>query len=409
MIRKLRIRFIALAFCSLLLVLLATIVSINLMNYRRTVKGEDRILDVLVQHDGAFPKVEKQGDYFEKNKMSRETPFESRFFLVAFNKEMEVEFADTGQIAAVDEEMAISYGEKVLESGRSRGFLSHYRYRVQETEHGTMVVFLDSNRGLRFFTVFLINSCVIALLVLVSVFGLIYVFSGKLVNPVAESYEKQKRFITDAGHEIKTPLTIIDADIDVLAMDIGENEWLEDMKKQTKRLVTLTNDLIYLSRMEEDRPKIQMLDLPFSDIAEETAQSFQALAVSQEKSFSLSVRPMLVVNGDEKALRELISVLLDNAIKYSGKKGTISFEVGKSGRTVQMVVYNSCEWISKEDLSHLFERFYRADKSRNSEQGGYGIGLSIAKAITEAHHGEIHAATADEHSLKITVSLPAVL
>lgn len=108
----------------------------------------------------------------------------------------------------------------------------------------------------------------------------------------------------------------------------------------------------------------------------------------------------------KKALRELISMLLDNAVKYSGKKASIAFEVGRNGRMVQMVICNSCEWISKEDLPHLFERFYRADKSRNSQQGGYGIGLSIAKAIAEAHHGEIQAATADEHSLTITVTLP---
>lgn len=138
-----------------------------------------------------------------------------------------------------------------------------------------------------------------------AVFGLILLFSKRIIRPILESYEKQKRFITDAGHEIRTPITIIDADAEILEMEEGENEWLKDIKAQTKRLTALTNDLVFLSRMEEEKPRLAEIELPFSDLVSETAQSFQAPAKTQGKHLSLQIQPMLTVKGDEKALRQL--------------------------------------------------------------------------------------------------------
>ena len=155
-------------------------------------------------------------------------------------------------------------------------------------------------------------------------FFIILFFSGKIVRPVAESHEKQKRFITDAGHEIKTPLTIIKADVDILEMELGENEWLSDIQKQANRLTSLTNDLVYLSRMEETNNSIQMIEFPLSDVVSETASSFQALAQTQGKLFQCNIQPMISFTGNEKALQQLTNILLDNALKYSPTGGTVS-------------------------------------------------------------------------------------
>ena len=230
--------------------------------------------------------------------------------------------------------------------------------------------------------------------------------SGRIIKPVAESYEKPKRFITDAGHELKTPLTVIDADAEILSMDLGENEWLTDIQTQTRRLAELTNDLILLSRMEEDRAPVAMIEFPISDLAEEMVRSFQALARTQEKTFTSRIEPMLSYKGDEKSLRQLLSILLDNALKYSEPGGTISLELGRQGKNLHLTVYNTCPVMEREHLAHLFDRFYRTDSSRNSQTGGYGLGLSIAAAITAAHRGRISASTEDGHSLRITVTLP---
>ena len=163
---------------------------------------------------------------------------------------------------------------------------------------------------------------------------------------------------------------------------------------------------MFLSRMDENENYFQMIDFPISDLVEETAQSFASLAVTQEKEFTMQIQPMLSYCGDAKTICRLVTILLDNALKYADEKGTITISFEKADRGLKLVVYNTCAAISAEDVKHLFERFYRADKSRNSQTGGYGIGLSIAKAIVEAHNGTIRAATKDGRSLTITAMFP---
>lgn len=206
--------------------------------------------------------------------------------------------------------------------------------------------------------------------------------------------------------ELKTPLTIIDADAEVLEMDIGENEWLRDIQTQTKRLAELTNNLILLSRMEE-QPQTEKIEFPLSDLAEETVETFQALAKTHSKHLTAHIQPMLSMRGDEKAICQLITILLDNAVKYSSEDGTIDLTLEKQKNTIRLTVRNTVESVSKKDLAHLFDRFYRADPSRNSQTRGYGLGLSIASAIVNSHRGKIWAATPDEKSFSITAAFPA--
>lgn len=238
-----------------------------------------------------------------------------------------------------------------------------------------------------------------------AVLFLLIFLSGRIVKPFSENYEKQKRFITDAGHELKTPLTIIDADAEVLEMDIGENEWLRDIQTQTKRLAQLTNSLILLSRMEE-QPRTEKIEFPISDLVEETVETFQALAKTRNKNLSANIQPMLSMSGDEKAVRQLITILLDNAIKYANDGGRIEITLKKQKNMIYLSAFNTVESISKENIMHLFDRFYRVDQSRNSQTGGYGLGLSIAAAIVNAHKGKITASTEDEKSLLITAAFP---
>ena len=224
---------------------------------------------------------------------------------------------------------------------------------------------------------------------------------------MAESYEKQKQFITDAGHELKTPMTIISADADLAEMECGENQWLADIRRQAQRLTGLTNDLIYLSRMEEEQPRLQPIEFPLSDVVEEMVQSFAAPAQSQGKELSVTIQPMLSCTGDEKAIRQLVSILLDNALKYSPAGGRLAVKLEKQGRSIALTVSNTAaQLLDRDKLPHLFDRFYRTDQSRNSQTGGYGLGLSIARSIVLAHKGKIRAESADGNSLVITVNLP---
>lgn len=338
--------------------------------------------------------------------MSPELPYETRYFTVFLNNNGSVSMVNTGKIAAVDTQTAIEYAQIVVDKGKTKGFINDYRYIVYNVNAETHIIFLDCGRSLDNFRSYVFIGIAVSFVGLLSVTLLMIFLSSRIVKPFLENYEKQKRFITDAGHELKTPLTIIDADTELLEMDYGENEWLKDIQAQTKRLSELTNSLILLSRMEEEQVQTQMIDFPLSDIAEETAETFKSLAKTQNKTLKIDIQPMISMCGDEKAIRQLMTILLDNAVKYSQTGGDISVLLESEKNSIKLCVYNTTDYMSKEYLGHLFDRFYRTDQSRNSQTGGYGLGLSIALAIVQAHKGKITATTKDEKSLQITAVFP---
>lgn len=425
MIKRLRRKLIAACMISLAIVLTVILGGVNLMSYQKVVADADTVLALLGSNDGEFPKLHSgpeappdgeapmdrgtgKRDLLGTKGLSPETPYESRFFSVVLNENSQVIQTDTGQIAAVDEESAELYAQSAVESGHTTGFLDDYRYLVLAKEGNTRVIFLDCGRSLSSFRTTLLASAALSLLGLLAVLVLLLILSHRIVRPVAESYEKQKQFITDAGHELKTPMTIISADVDLAEMECGENQWLADIRRQTERLTGLTNDLIYLSRMEEEQPPLQVIEFPLSDVAEEMAMPFLAPAKSQEKELTLHIQPMLSFTGDEKAIRQLISILLDNALKYSPTGGQLELRLEKQGRNILLTVTNTAiQPVEEDKLTHLFDRFYRSDQSRNSQTGGYGLGLSIARSIVLAHKGKIRAENPDGMTLSVVVSFPA--
>ncbi len=284
----------------------------------------------------------------------------------------------------------MEYASRVWENGSERGFVTNYRYVRSEENAGTRIIFLDCAGDLATCRSFLFSSCAISALGLLAAWLLILLFSRRIVRPITESYEKQKQFVSNAGHEIKTPITIIDTDTEVLLMELGDNEWLDDIRSQTKRLASLTSDLISLSRLEEAGSRLPGIDFPFSDRTAETAQSFQTLARTMGKTLDLSIESMISLCGDEKALTQLVSILLDNALKYSPEGSRISLSLKRQGKQVRLTAANPAKLLTGEDLKHMFDRFYRGDKSR-SETPGYGIGLAMARAIADAHKGRLTA------------------
>ena len=424
MIRNLRKKFIAAAIVAVFLVLLVLIGAINALNYRSLVSDADGTLQILVENKGAFPRqmfreqgrpsdaqsppnAGNNGPFGSGRGGNGELAYQSRYFTVRFAADGGVSRIDLDNLASLTEEEAAALAESVYASGREKGFADGYRYVRAACDDDTMLVFLNRERELSTFRSFLYASVGISLAGTLAVFLLLLVFSGRIVRPIAESYEKQKRFITDAGHELKTPITIIRADADVLASELdAESEWITDIRRQTSRLAELTEDLIYLSKMEEESPALQAQDFSLSELVDETAQSFQSLARSKGKRFSASVAPEVRVNGDEKALAKLVSILLDNAMKYSPENGTVALTLDRNGKNARLIVKNSTPPMEKGSADRLFERFAREDRSRNSESGGFGLGLAIAKAVTEAHKGRIRAESEDGVSLTVTAELP---
>ena len=411
MISKLRKKFILISMLSVTIVLAFLIGSINILTYRSVVRNADMILEMLESNNGSFPERNQVrnrdrsnpplGEPGRRGQMSPETRFETRYFKVSFNANGDVTGSDIRRIAAVDSAQAEAIARTIYASGKTRGFSGEYRYLRSNTDDGAFIVFYDCGRSLGNARSFLGISLMISIVGLLIVYALIAVFSKAAIKPAAEAYEKQKRFITDAGHELKTPLAVINADCDVLEMEDenGSNEWLDDIRKQTERLSELTNSLIYLAKTEEgSKNAFVKIDFPLSDVVSEETESFKGLTKSAGKTIETSVTPGITYNGDQKAIRRLISILMDNAIKYSPDGSTIKASLVKNGsKNVFAVTNKTVAPLSKDDMKHMFDRFYRTDESRNSETGGYGIGLSVAKSITESHGGRIYASgTGDE-------------
>lgn len=408
MIKKLQRKFILLTMSALLFVLVVIIAGINIVNYSSVIKEADKLLSIITENKGEFPKEpDKFGNKLPPG-MSPEIPYESRYFSVVMDtKANQILFVETSSIISVDTRTAIIYANTALQYTSTTGFIESFRYQIHAEDNFIRITFLDCGRKLDAYYDFLFASITISLCGYLIVFAFIVFFSNRIIRPISESYEKQKRFITDASHEIKTPLTIIHADTDILEMELGENEWISDIKQHVTQLTELTNDLVFLSRMEEAEHTLPTIDFPFSDVVGEIATSFQAVAQNQEKELQIHIPPMLTLCGNEKSIRQLISILLDNALKYSPSKETISLYIEEHNNAFEIKVTNvTNQTIEKEQLKHLFDRFYRVDNSRNSKTGGHGIGLSIAQAIVEAHHGKIHAAAPTENTLQITVKLP---
>lgn len=423
MIRRLRTRFIVLSTAALLLLLGIIVISSNLLTYKELVSNADKVLDMVAENPVPLPpalppekkEIPSAGqdsgrrnffENFDRAMRSPEIMYEARFFAVEISGEGKVLSVDTERIAMVDEEEAAAYALQVCKKNRDRGFVGDFRYVRLCQRSGVRIIFLDCGRNLFTFKKALLINGLISFMGLLVIFIFIIIFSGKMIRPAAESYEKQKQFVSVAGHEMKTPLTIIDADAELLGMEIGtENEWLQDICKQTKRMTALTNDLLTLSRMDENRQQFAVIDFPISDVVGETVQSFQTLAHSKGRHITADVAPMLTCRGDENSIRQLVGILLDNAIKYA-KEQEILLKLEKKNHSLCLMVQNSSETVSDEQLRLFFDRFYRTEQSRSSDTGGYGLGLSIAKSIVEAHKGRIAASAPAGNVVQLTVVLP---
>lgn len=406
MIQKLRIRFVILAMSTLLVVLVVLVGGINVANYSGFVSEADRILA-----SDNLGRMEKNTGAKAENSfngpLSQDRRNNARLFSVTLASDGAVLNVQMPSFSVVDSEEAVTLATKVYAMDSESGFQSIYRYSRQSNGDTTIIRFLDCGREISSHQRFLMTSVLLSALGILILFGIVVYFSGRIVRPFAESYEKQKQFITDAGHEIKTPLTIIQADADVLEMELGENEWLSDIQSNVRRLTDLTNDLVSLARMEEGGTPLELVEIPISDVVTETAQTFHTLAQTQNKELQIAVEPMLSMDADEKAISKLVGILMDNALKYSPEGTTVTLVLGKQGKQLKLAVENvSAVPLPEGNLDRLFERFYRTDPSRNSQTGGHGIGLSIASAIVSAHNGQIHAAQPRKGSLQITVTMP---
>ena len=399
MIRRLRRKFVLLCMGVVVAVMVAVVALMNGLFVARANATLDGMLAFLTDNGGDFPVVDdeeapriprgpRQMDWGGVSMDSPEAPFITRHFSVLLDAGGEALSVNTESIAAVSSEEAVLYARRALDKAGS-GYLDVYRYRVSETDDGTLVVFLDASTQLSTARQFFIISSSVAAGVCLAVLLLALLFSGRAVRPIAQSVEKQRQFITDAGHELKTPLTIISANCEVLEMEMAGNEWLTGIEKQVARLRKLVNDLVTLSRLDEGRPTGEEARFSLSDAVCDTALAFSAAAERAGKRLRADAEPGVFINGDEAALRQLTAILVDNAVKYADAGGEIRVGL-RGGRHPVLTVENDCRNMSELPLDRLFDRFYRFDPARTGD-GSHGLGLSIARSIAEAHRASLRA------------------
>lgn len=426
MIKRLQRKFIISAMAAVTIVLSIIMIIVNSVNYVNIIKSANNLLNILEDNNGVFPMEEKDNPHAEdkdekkppKMDISKEAPFQTRYFTVEITPEGNVYRIDTGKIAAISTETAKEYALELYNQNKTEGRRDCYIYRAvnlkkaaadssnNATKEGNvMYIFLNVENDLKNFYTFLWSSIAVSITGIVFVLILIVVFSKRIVSPMAQSYEKQKTFITDASHEIKTPLAVIEANTEVVEIENGESQWTRSIKEQISRLSELTEKLVFLAKMDEERNTFVMTEFSLSKLAQEITEGFNGMAKAQNKKYTVSIDSDIGVKADEKAIKQLLSILIENAFKYSDREGNIAVTVKKNGKYKEIEVRNTADNLKKGDLSILFERFYRLDSSRNSNTGGSGIGLSIAKAIAEAHKGKIKAYSLDGKEIVLKVSM----
>ncbi len=415
MIKRLQKRFVFISICSVAIVLLIILGAINLYSFIQIVENADSMLELVSKNAFIMPDdhggnggngvIPDENRWQNGKNLSPETPYMLRYFTVTFTEDGQVSTLNVDKIAAVNEEQASNMALDTFENGRAQGFDGVYRYlRIELSDGGCKISYLDCSTDLNTFYTLLKTSIAVSLGGTAAVLLLLILFSKKAIGPLAESYEKQKHFITDASHELKTPLTIIDANTEIIEMEHGESHWTKSIRAQVKRLADLTGNLVSLSRMDEGDQKPLVTEFSLSDAVKETMEGFETRAEQSGKHIEMNVGNNISYEGNEDSIRKLIGILADNALKYSPDGSVISLNLSKSSKGIVLTITNPTIGMTAGSHDELFERFYRGDSSRSSELPGYGIGLSIAQSIVIQHNGKIRAIS-DGASLKFTIQL----
>ena len=334
--------------------------------------------------------------------LTPDTRYETSFFVVSLDADGSVTEMDHSYIASVSEEDIDAYAKEILASGKEQGRADYFMYKVFDSDDGTSkIVAVSCYQQLRQFRL-LLSICILAgFLYMAAVFALVWLMSRRITKPVEESIQKQRQFITDAGHELKTPITIIKANNEVLQMQNGSNQWTQSIENQTRRLSSLVQSLLELSRLNEKDIVDISEEFDLSKTVSEAVESFRVPIESDGKVLETAIEEGIRFKGSKDEMYRLVSLLMDNARKYSTDREPVRVTLNKHHR-ITLTVSNSCEHIELEKLDRLFERFYRTDESRSRKTGGNGIGLSVVQAIVERHNGTVTASSSDGTSIQFT-------
>lgn len=381
---------------------------LNIANAVSTSHQSQRLLNALVNIQTKQPIPVFGG--FLQNPVDENVQMSSVYFTVRTDEFFNLVFVDVSRIASVSKQDAEKIALTVLKNGSAQGKIQGFRYASSRSGrgYGMDYVFLDISQDIAsvirvmFFSFLASAVCWGFMLLLVSV------LSKRAIKPIAENMEKQKKFVTDAGHEIKTPLAIILANTEALELYSGETKWSRNIRTQTERLSSLTQNLLMLAKNEDSSVHIEKERVSLSALADETAGSFCESAQLRNIIIDVYCKSVIWVRGNAEELRNLFFLLADNGVKYACEGSILTIAVEKKGGMATVVFSNQCEALPECTPEKLFDRFYRGDSARTQKSGGFGIGLSSALSIASSHGGTVSAQYHDRNFISFTVSLPAL-
>lgn len=424
MVKTLQKKFIRTAMIAVTLLLLAVFIALNIYNYASAKNKLNSTMDLLSEYkgdrgnapsgrpdhlppedNGSVPHVPKEDgepstEEFVHGFMEGQVSFKktdrdvfltSSFFMVRLNSEGEVVYSDISQISTLTGETAAAIALEVYGSGMPSGRIGTYMYNIIENADGKghTLIFLDTSAERENVISIALVSLGIAVGSWLIMFAFVFFLSKKAIRPIAENIERQKQFVTNAGHELKTPLAVIQSNTEAMELFNGESKWSRNIKTQVARLNGLTKNLLTLSRMDESADSMVIENVNFSGLVKDQLQTFASSFEQKGLKVSSDISDDITVKGDRGQLTQLLGLLFDNACKYANDGGSLDVSLSKSGQKVQFISKNTCDELPAAEPDKLFDRFYRSDESHSQKVSGQGIGLSVAAVIAQNHRGSI--------------------
>lgn len=410
MILKLKRKFILINMALVLVVLLIVFSVLYLSTYQQQLQSADRALNqLMLRRDDSTPQFEISKPSTRNDLPQRSDSLIAGFVVVIDESgELSVSISDS---VTVSDETAQSVAQTALESSESSGLIRAYslRYLRVTVDGETRIAFVDVSDELTVMAKLLVTSLLVGALGLAAFFFISLFLANWALKPVAKAWSQQKQFVADASHELKTPLTVILANQKILLAHPErtirqQSQWIENTQSEGNRMKSLVEDMLFLAKSDSGQAKQAMSVINFSDLVQGTLLSFASVAFEANVQFEDEIQPDIQLSGSEAQLRRLCAILIDNAVKYAGRGGEVHTNLCSDGTNCRLSVQNTGTPISEEDLPHLFERFYRADRARSA--GGFGLGLSIAESIVHSHGGRIWADSNADRGTTFHVTLP---
>ena len=400
MFKQLQKSFVKSAMLSFTAVLLVVLVAVNVVNYRQTVNQVDRLGTMLVNNDGTFPDAPEGGMAPKEHpehgmpkgmEFRKDDQMATRYAVVRVANNA-VQSVDRTHLVSLDEEALKELGLRISQGTSTKGWEGSLRYQVAKTDAGTMVVLVDANKETQQVSRLMMVTGAVFILCLAVVYVLVRLVSKRAIRPFVENVERQQQFIANASHEIKTPLAVLSANTDLLEMMGTEAKFVDSNKRQIKRLNSLVEQMLILSRYDEGEAAATKEEVDLVAVTKTIVE--EILPVLNEKGLQVEFtgEEQTIITTNKSAMTELVRILLDNAMKYTVGEPVITVEAKRN----QLAIGNETEPMTKEQVSQIFDRFYRVDSSRNRTTGGSGLGLSIAQKIAETNNVQLTAELTSE-------------